>query len=321
MDKGSCVVDKGSSMVENRGCVINNRGSFNNRSSLDNWSSFNHRGRSNERSSSIVEAVVVSIGKAIVIPKRVRVSNQRVIINKGAVSLTMSSNTAVVVSISISFGFSITTFTGNNSGAGRSKSSRWKSSCKSSLQGATSCCDTVTGSQANNRGNWGNGSNGSNMVDKRGSMMDKRGSMKKRSSMNCMRNKSWCFNNSFDNWSVHNGMGNGKGKGSSSNYRSSSWGNKGSSSRKVKASVEDQLRISLSLTLMKTVDRLIAGTRKRSSIARCIVWSVQASIAIGSIVVQGIGFRLSQAERGYGENYDHALHNVYRTAVLRRVPC
>merc|ERR1712165_501867 len=286
MDKGSCVVDKRSSMVENRGCVVNNRGSFNNRSILDNWSSLNHRGRSNERSSSIVEAVVVSVGEAIVIPKRVRVSNQRVIINKGAVSLTMSSNTAVVVSIGISlgigisFGFSVTTFTGNNGGAGRSKSSRWKSSCKSSLQGATSCCDTVTGSQANNRGNWGNGSNRSNMLDKRGSMMDKRGSMKKRSS----------------------------------------WGNKGSSSRKGKASVKEQLRISLSLTLMKTVDRLIAGTRKRSSIARCIVWSVQASIAIGSIVVQGISFRLSQAERGYGENYDHALHNVYRTAVLRRVP-
>merc|ERR1712038_1463958 len=111
------MMDKRSSMVENRGCVINNRGSFNNRSSLDNWSSFNHRGRSNDRSSSIVEAVVVSVGKAVVIPKRVRVSNQRVIINKGAVSLPMSSNTAVVVSISISlgigisFGFSLTAFT------------------------------------------------------------------------------------------------------------------------------------------------------------------------------------------------------------------
>ena len=77
----------------------------------------------------------------------------------------------------------------------------------------------------------------------------------------------------------------------------------------MKAGVKEQLRISLSLTLMKTVDRLIAGTRKRSSIARCIVWSVQASIAIGSIVVQGIGFRLSQAERGYGENYD--LENIF----------
>merc|ERR1712165_146896 len=113
-------------------------------------------------------------------------------------------------------------------------------------------------------------------------------------------------------------MSNWKGNGSRSYKRSSS--NYGSSSREVKAGVKEQLRISLSLTLMKTVDRLIAGTRERTSIARCIVWSVQASIAIGSIVVQGIGFRLSQAERGYGENYDHALHNVYRTAVLRRVP-
>merc|ERR1719278_1139040 len=99
MDKGSCVMHKRSSMVENRGCVVNKRG------------------RCNKRSSSIVEAIVVSVGKAIVIPKRVRVSNQRVIINKGAVSLTMSSNTVVVVSIgislgiSISFGFSLTTLT------------------------------------------------------------------------------------------------------------------------------------------------------------------------------------------------------------------
>merc|ERR1711922_46644 len=88
MDKGSCVMDKRSSMAENRCCVVNKRGSFNKRSS-------------------IVEAIVVSVWKAIVIPKRVRVSNQRVIINKGAVSLTMSSNTAVVVSIGISLGISI----------------------------------------------------------------------------------------------------------------------------------------------------------------------------------------------------------------------
>merc|ERR1712038_1784995 len=115
------------------------------------------------------------------------------------------------------------------------------------------------------------------------------------------------MSNSMSNWKSN---GSRSYKRSSSNYGSSSWGNKGSSSRKGRASVKEQLRISLSLTLMKTVDRLIAGTRKRSSIARCIVWSVQASIAIGSVVVQGIGFRLSQAERGYGENYDHALHNV-----------
>merc|ERR1712117_930114 len=89
VDKGSSVMDKGSCMMEDRGCAVNNRGSF------------------NKRSSSIVKAIVVSVGKAIVIPKRMRVSNQRVVINKGAVSLAMSSNTAVVVSI----GISLTTLT------------------------------------------------------------------------------------------------------------------------------------------------------------------------------------------------------------------
>merc|ERR1712165_615726 len=72
------------------------------------------------------------------------------------------------------------------------------------------------------------------------------------------------MSNSMSNWKS-NGSSN---YGRSSNYGSSSWVNKGSSSRKVKAGVKEQLRISLSLTLMKTVDRLIAGTRERTSIAR-----------------------------------------------------
>merc|ERR1711902_9868 len=316
MGKRSCMVDKGSSMVENRSCVVNkgsslnNRGSFNNWSSLDNWSSFNHRGSWDYRGSSVVEAMVVSIGKNIVISKRMRVSNQWVVINKGAVSLTMSSNTAVVVSIGISISFSLTTLTCNNGCCGRSKRSRGKSSGKSSLQGAASFCDTVMGGQSNNWGHWGNRGNRSNM--------------KKRSSMNFMRNYSWSFNNSFNNWCVYNRVSNWEGKGSRGNKRSncrsykgsSSWSYKGSnrgSSRKVKASVEDQLRISLSLTFMKmnTVDGLVA-TIKRTSIARYTSnWSVEVWVTIGSIVVQGIGFRLSQAERGYGENYDHALHDVY----------
>merc|ERR1712224_459827 len=270
--------------------------------------------------------MVVSIGKTIVISKRMRVSNQWVVINKGAVGLTMSSNTAVVVSIGISLGigigisfsFSLTTLTCNNGCCGRSKRSRGKSCGKSSLQGATSFCDTVMGGQSDNWGHWGN----------RGNMMDKRSSMMKRSSMNFMRNYSWSFNNSFNNWCVYNRVGNWEGKGSRGNKRSncrsykgsSSWSYKGSnrgSSREVKPSVEDQLRISLSLTFMKmnTVDGLVA-TIKRTSIARYTSnWSVQVWVTIGSIVVQGIGFRLSQAERGYGENYDHALHDVYRTAV------
>ena len=51
----------------------------------------------------------------------------------------------------------------------------------------------------------------SSMMDERSSMMDERGSVKKRSCMNSMRNNSWCFNNGFDNWSVHYGMSNRKG--------------------------------------------------------------------------------------------------------------
>merc|ERR1712025_1487422 len=133
-----------------------------------------------------------------------------------------------------------------------------------------------------------------------------------------MRHNSWSFNYRLHNWSMGNSVSNWKGNRSGGYKGSSSWGHKGSnrgSSREVKTSVEEQLRISLSLTLMKTVDRLIAGTRERTSIARCGIWSVEVWVTIGSIVVQGIGFRLSQAERGYGENYDHALHDVYRTAV------
>jgi hypothetical protein len=72
----------------------------------------------------------------------------------------------------------------------------------------------------------------------------------------------------------------------------------------VKASIEEELRISLSFTLVKTVDRLVAVTRERAGITRCKVWSVCEGVCVGSIVVQRIGFRLSQAERGYGENYD-----------------
>merc|ERR1712072_85063 len=58
------------------------------------------------------------------------------------------------------------------------------------------------------------------------------------------------MSNSMSNWKSN---GSRCYKRSSSNYGSSSWGNKGSSSRKVKAGVKEQLRISLSITLMKTV--------------------------------------------------------------------
>merc|ERR1711902_215889 len=196
--------------------------------------------------------MVVSIGKTIVISKRMRVSNQWVVINKGAVSLTMSSNTAVVVSIGISLGisisFSLTTFTSKVHKGGNFMT------------------------MMNERGS--SVGYGSNMVNNRSNMMHKR------DRVNLMRHNSWSFNYRLHNWSMGNSVSNWK--------CNSSWGYKGSnrgSSREVKTSVEEQLRISLSLTLMKTVDRLIACTRERTSIARCGIWSVKVWVTIGSIVV------------------------------------
>ena len=55
---------------------------------------------------------------------------------------------------------------------------------------------------------------------------------------------------------------------------------------------------------------MVAVSRQGSSISSGSIGVVDIgvvvaiSITIGSIVVQGVGFRLSQAERGYGENYD-----------------
>merc|ERR1712122_266881 len=168
-------------MMEDRGCVVNNRGSFNNWSSLDNWSSFCHRS-SNKRSSSIVKAIVVSVGKAIVIPKRMRVSNQRVVINKGAVSLTTSSNTAVVVSIGISLGISISFSISLT--ALTSKVHKW------------GYFMTVVNNGSSGMSNW------SNMMDKRSHMMHNR------NRVNLMRHNSWCFNNRLYNGSMSNSMSN-----------------------------------------------------------------------------------------------------------------
>ena len=119
MDQGSSMVDKGGSvvvnrsgMVEDRSCVVNKRSCLNNWGSFNNWSSFYYWSSSiGVMGKAIVIAVwktiVVSVRKTIVITKGVRVGNHWVIIYKGAVRLTMASNTAVVVGISISFGISI----------------------------------------------------------------------------------------------------------------------------------------------------------------------------------------------------------------------
>merc|ERR1719245_1801034 len=112
--------------------------------------------------------MVVSIGKTIVISKRMRESNQWVVINKGAVSLTMSSNTAVVVSIGISLGisvsisFSLTTLTSKVHKGGNFMT------------------------MMNDRGS--SVGYGSNMVNNRSNMMHKR------HRVNLMRHNSWSFN-------------------------------------------------------------------------------------------------------------------------------
>merc|ERR1712174_193756 len=110
--------------------------------------------------------MVVSIGKTIVISKRMRVSNQWVVINKGAVSLTMSSNTAVVVSIGISLGisisFSLTTLTSKVHKGGNFM--------------------TMMNDRGSSVGYW------SNMVNNRSNMMNKG------DRMNLMRHNSWSFN-------------------------------------------------------------------------------------------------------------------------------
>ena len=72
-----------------------------------------------------------------------------------------------------------------------------------------------------------------------------------------------------------------------------------------------KLGISLGLSLVKTVDRLVTMSREGAGISRGGVGPVVVGgvgiamgVPIGGVVVQRIGFRLSQAERGYGENYD-----------------
>ena len=62
---------------------------------------------------------------------------------------------------------------------------------------------------------------------------------------------------------------------------------------------------------MKTVDRLVTMSGEGAGISRGGVGPVVVGgvgiamgVPVGGVVVQRIGFRLSQAERGYGENYD-----------------
>ena len=67
---------------------------------------------------------------------------------------------------------------------------------------------------------------------------------------------------------------------------------------------QGQLGVSLGLSLVQTVDRLVTGAGQSPSIAGGVVRSVEVGVAVGGVVVQRICFRLSQDKRGYGENSD-----------------
>jgi hypothetical protein len=77
-----------------------------------------------------------------------------------------------------------------------------------------------------------------------------------------------------------------------------------------------KLGVSLGLSLVKTVDRLVTGAWERAGISRGGVRPVEVGVAVGGVVVQRIGFRLSQAKRGYGENYDLNRRAMLNTACL-----
>ena len=49
---------------------------------------------------------------------------------------------------------------------------------------------------------------------------------------------------------------------------------------------------------------MVTGAGEGAGISRGGIRPVEVGVAVGGVVVQRIGFRLSQAERGYGENYD-----------------
>ena len=88
-----------------------------------------------------------------------------------------------------------------------------------------------------------------------------------------------------------------------------------------------KLGVSLSLSLVQTVDRLVTGAWEGAGISRGGVGPVVVGgvgiamgVPIGGVVVQRIGFRLSQAKRGYGENYDLNRREMLNTVFLCEYP-
>lgn len=68
--------------------------------------------------------------------------------------------------------------------------------------------------------------------------------------------------------------------------------------------------LGLSLSLVETMNGLVAGSRERSSVARGVVRSVEVGVTVGGIIVQRISFRFCQAKRGDNENSDLKKNNI-----------
>ena len=70
----------------------------------------------------------------------------------------------------------------------------------------------------------------------------------------------------------------------------------------VGGSQSQELGVSLRLSLVQTMDGLVAVAGERPSVPGGVVRSVEVGVTVGGVVVQRICFRLSQDKRGYGEN-------------------
>jgi hypothetical protein len=72
----------------------------------------------------------------------------------------------------------------------------------------------------------------------------------------------------------------------------------------IGGSRSQELGVSLGLSLVETMNRLVAGSRERPCVAGAVVGSVEVGVTVRGIIVQRISFRFCQAERGDNENSD-----------------
>ena len=79
----------------------------------------------------------------------------------------------------------------------------------------------------------------------------------------------------------------------------------GDDERERGQAVGGQQHCRVSLPLVQAVDGLVTVSGQGARVSAGGVRSVEVGVvAVRGVEVQGVGFRLSQAERGYGENYD-----------------